>query len=160
MAGGASEPGRSVLDRALAVLGSFSDERPEQTLGQIVAATGLAAATAHRLVAELVAWGALERPGRGRYRIGIRLWQIGALAPLARPASRAAHRALWVLRILLGVFFVVGGSRSAPGSPAAIGDCRIPETAPPPHSRRGCRFREPRPVSARVSAPRWRTSRR
>jgi DNA-binding IclR family transcriptional regulator len=90
MAGGASEPGRTVLDRALAVLGSFSDERPEQTLGEIVAATGLAAATVHRLVAELVSWGALERPGRGRYRIGIRLWQVGALAPLARDLRDAA----------------------------------------------------------------------
>lgn len=90
MAGGASEPGRSVLDRALAVLGSFSDERPEQALGEIVAATGLAPATAHRLVAELVAWGALERPRRGRYRVGIRLWRIGALAPLARDLRDAA----------------------------------------------------------------------
>jgi DNA-binding IclR family transcriptional regulator len=90
MAGGTSEPGRSVLDRALAVLGSFSDERPEQTLGEIVAATGLAAATVHRLVAELVAWGALERPARGRYRIGIRLWQVGSLAPLARDLRDAA----------------------------------------------------------------------
>jgi DNA-binding IclR family transcriptional regulator len=90
MAGGSSEPGRSVLDRALAVLGSFTDERPEQSLGEIVAATGLAAATVHRLVAELVAWGALERPVRGRYRIGIRLWQIGALAPLARDLRDAA----------------------------------------------------------------------
>ncbi|GAA0929215.1 IclR family transcriptional regulator [Pseudonocardia zijingensis] len=90
MAGGTSEPGRSVLDRALAVLGSFSDERPEQALGEIVAATGLAAATVHRLVGELVAWGALERPARGRYRIGMRLWQIGSLAPLARDLRDAA----------------------------------------------------------------------
>jgi hypothetical protein len=26
-----------------------------------------------------VEWGALERVGRGRYRIGIRLWQIGGI---------------------------------------------------------------------------------
>jgi DNA-binding IclR family transcriptional regulator len=84
MSGNTSEPGRSVLSRALAVLGCFTDERPEQTLGMIVAATGLASATAYRLVAELVAWGALERPGRGRYRIGTRLWQLGSLAPVAR----------------------------------------------------------------------------
>ena len=84
MAGGSAEPGRSVLSRALAVLGSFSDERPEQTLGMISASTGLASATAYRLVAELVEWGALERPARGRYRIGIRLWQLGSLAPVAR----------------------------------------------------------------------------
>ncbi len=80
----------TVLGRALAVLGSFSDERPEQTLGEIVAATGLPPATAHRLVAELVAWGALERPARGRYRIGIRLWQLGSLAPVARDLRDAA----------------------------------------------------------------------
>jgi DNA-binding IclR family transcriptional regulator len=36
------------------------------------------------MVAELVEWGALERVGRGRYRIGLRLWQLGSLAPQAR----------------------------------------------------------------------------
>jgi len=90
VAGGSSGPGHSVLGRALAVLGSFSDARPELTLGEIVAATGLPAATAHRLVAELVGWGALERPSRGRYRIGMRLWRLGALAPLARDLRDAA----------------------------------------------------------------------
>jgi DNA-binding IclR family transcriptional regulator len=81
---------RSVLGRALAVLGSFGADRPEQTLGEIAAATGLASATAHRLVAELVGWGALERPSRGRYRIGIRLWEVGSLAPVARNLRDAA----------------------------------------------------------------------
>lgn len=84
MAGNSAEPGRSVLDRALAVLGSFSEEAPEQTLATITRSTGLAPATAHRLVAELVAWGALERRARGRYRIGMRLWRLGSLAPAAR----------------------------------------------------------------------------
>ena len=76
-----AEPGRSVLGRALAVLDTFSNERSEQTLGAICATTGLPSATAHRLVTELVGWGALERVGRGRYRIGLRLWQLGSLAP-------------------------------------------------------------------------------
>ena len=79
-----SEPGRSVLGRALAVLDTFSNERSEQTLGAICATTGLPSATAHRLVTELVGWGALERVGRGRYRIGLRLWQLGSLAPEPR----------------------------------------------------------------------------
>jgi DNA-binding IclR family transcriptional regulator len=35
----------------------------------------------HRLVGELVAWGALERDGRGRYCVGLRLWEVAALAP-------------------------------------------------------------------------------
>jgi DNA-binding IclR family transcriptional regulator len=90
MSGNTSDPGRSVLNRALAVLGCFTDEHPEQTLGTIVASTGLASATAYRLVAELVEWGALERPARGRYRIGTRLWQLGSLAAVARDLREAA----------------------------------------------------------------------
>jgi DNA-binding IclR family transcriptional regulator len=77
-------PARSVLGRALAVLETFSNERPEQTLGAIAQETGLPSATAYRLVNELVGWGALERVGRGRYRIGLRLWQLGSLAPEPR----------------------------------------------------------------------------
>ena len=80
-------PGRSVLGRALAVLDSFSNGRPEQTLGAIAQETGLPSATAYRLVNELVAWGALERVGRGRYRIGLRLWQLGSLAPRRAPCA-------------------------------------------------------------------------
>ncbi len=90
MAGGTREAGRSVLDGALAVLGAFSPERPELTLGAIADTTGLPSATAYRLVAELVEWGAIERVARGRYRIGLRLWQVGALAPVARDLRDAA----------------------------------------------------------------------
>ena len=82
--GDSADPGRSVLNRALAVLALFSREQPEQSLANIQRATGLASATAYRLVTELVQWGALERVGRGRYRIGLRLWQLGSLAPQAR----------------------------------------------------------------------------
>lgn len=81
---------RSVLGRGLAVLGAFTPDRPEQTLGDLTRATGLPSATAYRLVAELVAWGALERVGRGRYRVGMRLWEVGSLAPVARGLRDAA----------------------------------------------------------------------
>src|SRR3954467_8156442 len=60
---------RSVLGRALTVLETFSAEQREQTLGSIRQRAGLPSATTHRLVAELVEWGALDRVGRGRYRI-------------------------------------------------------------------------------------------
>jgi DNA-binding IclR family transcriptional regulator len=82
--GGPSDDARSVVGRALAVLGSFSKDRPVQTLGEIQHATRLPSATAYRLANELVEWGALERVSRGRYRVGIRLWQVGSLAPCAR----------------------------------------------------------------------------
>ena len=38
--------------------------------------------TAHRLVGELVEWGALARTADGRYVVGRRLWDIGLLAPV------------------------------------------------------------------------------
>jgi DNA-binding IclR family transcriptional regulator len=46
--------------------------------------------TAHRLVAELCAWGALERDDDGRYRIGLRMWELGALAPRGLGLREAA----------------------------------------------------------------------
>jgi len=80
-----SEPaGRTVLSRAFAILDTFADGEPEQTHGSITRATGLSPATAHRILAELVDWGAVERTGRGRYRIGLHLWRLGALAPQGR----------------------------------------------------------------------------
>jgi DNA-binding IclR family transcriptional regulator len=71
----------SVTSRVLAVLGAFGAEHPHLSLTQLSRRTGLPMATAHRLVGELTAWGALERDRRGRYRIGLRLWEIGSLAP-------------------------------------------------------------------------------
>ena len=68
----------------MAVLDSFSHEQPVQTLSEIQQAAGLASATTHRIVSELVEWGALERVSWGRYRVGMRLWQLGSLAPQAR----------------------------------------------------------------------------
>lgn len=80
-------PGPSVTSRVLAILGSFSHERDRLLLTELSQRAGLPMSTAHRLVAELVAWGALERESDGRYRIGLRLWEIGSLAPLG-PALR------------------------------------------------------------------------
>jgi DNA-binding IclR family transcriptional regulator len=71
----------SVTSRALRVLGAFSAEHPDLSLSEIGRRAGLPLATVHRLVGELVAWGALERDGRGRYCVGLRLWEVAALAP-------------------------------------------------------------------------------
>ncbi len=72
--------GESVTGRVLAVLAAFSAARPELTLTEISRRTRLPLTTAHRIVGELAGWGALERV-EGRYRIGLRLWEVGALAP-------------------------------------------------------------------------------
>lgn len=70
-----------VLARALALLDAFTPEHPTLRLSELAARAGLPVSTAHRLVAELSAWGALERTDGGGYRIGLRLWEVGSLAP-------------------------------------------------------------------------------
>ncbi|OZM83353.1 IclR family transcriptional regulator [Pseudonocardia sp. MH-G8] len=76
-----STPGNTVLTRALRVLDAFTPARSALTLSEIARQTGMPVSTVHRLLAGLVAWGALERGDDGRYRVGLRLWEVGALAP-------------------------------------------------------------------------------
>jgi DNA-binding IclR family transcriptional regulator len=75
------EPGVSVTARVLRVFEAFTASQPRLTLSEISRRTGLPLTTAHRLVEDLVRWGALERDDESRYRIGLRLWEVGALAP-------------------------------------------------------------------------------
>lgn len=82
MAGNAARPGRSVTGRALAILGAFDRRHRRLNLTDLAARAGLPVATAHRLVGELVMWGALSRTGSGEYVIGRRLWDTGLLAPV------------------------------------------------------------------------------
>lgn len=70
-----------VLTRALRLLDAFGPACPEMTLSQIARSAGVPLSTAHRLLGELVDWGALEKDESGRYRIGLRLWELAALAP-------------------------------------------------------------------------------
>ena len=69
-------PGRSVTSKVLAILAAFEDSTGPMTLTQLAEAADIPLPTAHRLVAELVQWGALERDDHGRYTIGMRLWEI------------------------------------------------------------------------------------
>lgn len=71
----------SVTARALQVLEAFSAEHSALSLTELARRSGLPLSTAHRLVHDLAAWGALERDDVGRYRIGLRLWEVAALAP-------------------------------------------------------------------------------
>lgn len=67
--------------RILRLLDAFSVEHSELSLTEISRRTGLPLSTTYRLVRELVDWRALERGPDGRYRVGLRLWEIAALAP-------------------------------------------------------------------------------
>ena len=71
----------TVTGRVLAILSAFSADAAALSLSAIARSAGLPLSTAHRLVGELTGWGALERGADGRYRIGLRLWEVGALAP-------------------------------------------------------------------------------
>ncbi|MGY1810415.1 IclR family transcriptional regulator [Blastococcus sp. SYSU D00669] len=82
MAGRSAAPGRSVTSRALAVLDAFDSAAPRLSLSEIAERSGTPLTTAHRLLAELTAWGALTRRGDGRYEIGRKLWDLGLLAPV------------------------------------------------------------------------------
>lgn len=86
-----SRPIRSgVTARVLDVLGAFTAEVPVLGLSDIATRTGLPLTTAHRIVGELTAGGALDRGDDGRYRIGLRLWEIAHLAPASHGLREAA----------------------------------------------------------------------
>jgi DNA-binding IclR family transcriptional regulator len=84
----ASRPG--VAQRLLVLLAAFDAEHRELTLTALARRAGLPAATAHRLIGQLAAWGALEQSESGAYRIGLRLWEVGTLAPRSSGLRRAA----------------------------------------------------------------------
>ncbi|MEU0598118.1 IclR family transcriptional regulator [Streptomyces sp. NPDC006393] len=70
-----------VLGRALRILGAFSASCPEMTLSALARRSGLPVSTVHRMLGDLIAWGALERGDDGCYRVGLRLWEVASLAP-------------------------------------------------------------------------------
>ncbi|WP_033442336.1 IclR family transcriptional regulator [Saccharothrix sp. NRRL B-16314] len=73
----------SVTGRALALLGAFDAAHPRLRITELARRANLPLATAHRLAAELVSWRALDRDADGGYSIGLRLWEVATLAPVA-----------------------------------------------------------------------------
>lgn len=82
MAGNTSVPGATVTARALALLGAFDEHHRRLTLTELARRADLPLPTAHRLVGELAAWGALARTPAGDYVVGRRMWDLGLLAPV------------------------------------------------------------------------------
>ncbi|WP_040795181.1 IclR family transcriptional regulator [Nocardia higoensis] len=68
--------GRTVTSKALALLGAFESGPNALSLSDLAEFADLPLPTAHRLVGELVEWGALERDNQGRYTVGLRLWTV------------------------------------------------------------------------------------
>ena len=74
-------PPKSLLERAFSLLSVFTVDRSAVTLSELSRHSGLPLSTTHRLVASLVELRALDRTPDGRYRVGLRLLELGALSP-------------------------------------------------------------------------------
>jgi DNA-binding IclR family transcriptional regulator len=82
VAGNVGKPGTTVASRLLALLGAFDSDHRVLTLTELARRADLPVPTAYRLVAELTAWGALQRRPSGAYVIGSRIWDLGLLTPV------------------------------------------------------------------------------
>ena len=92
--------GVGVLDKAMAVLGAL--EPGPRSLSELVVATGLSRATAHRLAVGLEAHGLVRRDLEGRFTLGLRLIGLGHAAAEAVPGWLDARPALEWLRSQTG----------------------------------------------------------
>jgi DNA-binding IclR family transcriptional regulator len=70
----------SSLSRGLSLLELFSPEESEMSISEMARRTGMPKSTTHRLVGDLLRWGALEKGRRG-VRLGVRLFELGHLVP-------------------------------------------------------------------------------
>ena len=93
-----STSGESVITRVARVLQSFDADHREQTSALLAQRADLSASTAHRLATSMAEVGLLDRVGRGRFRIGLALWEAGqrgslyqSLSELALPFMEAIH---------------------------------------------------------------------
>ena len=87
---GAQPTRTNAAGRLLAVLDAFGPRSRALSLSEISRRSGLSLSTTHRLVHELLSWGALERDANGRYSIGVRLLELAALAPRGLDLREAA----------------------------------------------------------------------
>jgi DNA-binding IclR family transcriptional regulator len=94
--------GVGVLDKSVRVLDAVAESPGPCTLGELVDATGLPKATAHRLAAALEVHGLLRRDRDGRYLLGVRLIGLGRAAADDWPLAEVARPALEALRDATG----------------------------------------------------------
>jgi IclR family transcriptional regulator, pca regulon regulatory protein len=68
------------LERGLAVLECFTPERPVRGIAEIADELGMTRSTTHRYIATLVALGFMEQAANRRYRLGLRVTDLGMSA--------------------------------------------------------------------------------
>ncbi|MEU7487361.1 IclR family transcriptional regulator [Streptomyces sp. NPDC042319] len=79
-----------MLDKAALIVESFRPTGGPYRLAELAQRSGLPKPTVHRLAADLVRLGWLERTDDGRYRLGGRLFELGSLVPRRRDLREAA----------------------------------------------------------------------
>jgi DNA-binding IclR family transcriptional regulator len=118
--------GVGVIDKAMTVLTAVEDG--PVSLSELIAATGLTRATAHRLAVALEAHGLLRRDEDGRFTLGLRLIGLGRRAAEALPLVEAARPALAGLQDRTGesvqLFVRDGGARVCVASLEAAHELR------------------------------------
>ncbi len=82
-------PPNSVLGRALTLLTAFGAGEDELTLAELSRRTGIPKTTAHRILGELAGWRVVEHTATG-VRLGMRLFELGALVPIQQGLREAA----------------------------------------------------------------------
>lgn len=132
--GTSGSAGRStVLGKAVAVLDVFTADDSQLTLAEICRRTGLAKGTAHRVAADLVGAGLLDKRGTG-YRLSTRLFALGMRAsvelglievatPFLEDLYEHTHETVHLgVRDALDVVYIakIGGHRQA-ATPSRIG---------------------------------------
>ncbi len=89
----------SSVTSALLVMKAFSAAEAEIGISSLAKRLGLAKSTVHRLAVTLAAEGFLEQnPDTGRYRLGLSLFTLGALARRRMDVSNVSRPLLGVLR--------------------------------------------------------------
>lgn len=103
-------PGKPALQSvsiALSVLDALATT-PELSLSELARRIGVAKSTAHRTCSVLTDVGMLSRTDSGRYRLGLRLIELGHLASARSPVGEHALPTLVELRNALGETVQIG----------------------------------------------------
>ncbi len=87
------------LERGLAILGCFTPERPVLGIADIADELGMSRSTTHRYVITLVALGYLEQGASRKYRLGLKVTDLGMAALNATGLREHAREDLEELRV-------------------------------------------------------------
>jgi DNA-binding IclR family transcriptional regulator len=86
------------LERGLALLGAFTSRRPVRGIADLADELGMSRSTTHRYAITLVALGYLEQGATRKYRLGLRVTDLGMAALQSTGLREHAHDYLEELR--------------------------------------------------------------